>query len=63
MSMTGLTAKEIAKKLGISTHATLVRLKKAEVLPLTREALYPENAPDLIREVSKGGRPKISNKK
>jgi hypothetical protein len=63
--MEGLTAREIAEKLGISHHAAIVRLKTAGIEPKFRAGntfLFDESAVDLIREVSKGGRPRKSPK-
>ena len=61
MNMEGLTAREIAERLGISHHAAIVRLKTAGIEPKYKAGktyLFDESVIDLIREVSKGGRPR-----
>jgi len=59
--MEGLTIQEMAKRLGITERAVYQRLLRAKVEPLTRQAVYPESALELIREASKGGRPRKEN--
>jgi len=56
--MEGLTITEIAEILKIRPHAVLQRLLKAGISPITKEAIYDPSCVDLIREVSKGGRPR-----
>jgi predicted ArsR family transcriptional regulator len=56
--MTGLTIQELSEKLKISERAVYQRLRNLKIEPLTRQALYPESTLELIREVSKGGRPR-----
>lgn len=56
--MRGYTAAEIAEKLRITEEAAYLRLRTAGIEPLTRKAIYPENAIEKIREVNKGGRPR-----
>jgi predicted ArsR family transcriptional regulator len=58
MNMTGLTIQEMAEKLKISERAVYQRLRSLKIEPLTRQAIYPDSVLDLIREVSKGGRPR-----
>jgi hypothetical protein len=63
MNMDGITAREIAERLGISHHAAIVRIKTAGIEPKYRAGntfLFDESVVDKIREVSKGGRPKKS---
>ena len=56
--MTGLTLTEIAEALGIEKWAAEKRLRKAGVEILTREALYPLNAIERIKNTMPPGRPK-----
>jgi transposase len=59
--MQGLTIREIANILGISTHAVNIRLHKANIIPKEyagRTNVYSEDVVEKIREVSKGGRPR-----
>jgi hypothetical protein len=59
--MEGITAREIAEKLGISHHAAIVRLKTAGIEPKYKAGntfLFDPSAVEEIREVNKGGRPK-----
>jgi hypothetical protein len=54
--MEGLTITEIASILGIEPSAAKVRLWKAGIKPLTKEALYPREAVDAIKDI-RNGRP------
>ena len=56
--MEGLTIKEMAVILGITPDAVKMRLHKAKITPITKDALYDPSSVDRIREVSKGGRPR-----
>jgi len=56
--MTGLTLTEIAEALGIDKWAAEKRLRKAKVEKLTREALYPLDAIERIKDWKQPGRPK-----
>jgi len=58
--MEGLTITEMAEILKISPRAVLQRLLRAGVSPKTKEAIYDAECIDLIREPSKGGRPRKS---
>jgi predicted ArsR family transcriptional regulator len=61
MNMQGLTIPEIADQLGITPSAAKFRLIRAGIQPKMqagRMNFYDDNVVDLIREVSKGGRPK-----
>jgi hypothetical protein len=58
MNMEGYTIKELAQKLKITEDAVYLRIRKGGIEPLTRQAVYPYNTLEQIREVSKGGRPK-----
>jgi predicted ArsR family transcriptional regulator len=59
--MEGYTIKEMAKKLKITEDAVYLRIIRKGIKPLTKQAVYPFNTLENIREPSKGGRPK--NKK
>jgi hypothetical protein len=59
--MNGLTIREIAEILKITPEAAFLRLRTAKIEPKTHAGktnIYSEDVVDLIREVSKGGRPK-----
>jgi hypothetical protein len=56
--MEGLTTTEIAAILGIEPSAVKVRLWKAGIKPLTKEAIYPRDAVDAIKDVRNGRPPK-----
>jgi transposase len=61
MIMQGLTIQEIAERLGISTVAVYTRLRTTGIQPKDHAGktnIYDESVVDLIREVSKGGRPR-----
>jgi len=55
--MEGLTASEMAEKLGLKLKTVKKRLEAANIRPLTMEAVYPADALEIIRDVSMG-RPK-----
>jgi predicted ArsR family transcriptional regulator len=55
--MTGLTINEIAEKLGITYLTAKQRLLRAGIKPLTKEAIYPNDVIDKIKNVEMG-RPK-----
>jgi hypothetical protein len=57
-NMEGLTITEIATILGIEPSAAKVRLWKAGIKPLTKEAIYSHEAVDAIRGVHNGRPPK-----
>jgi hypothetical protein len=59
--MEGITIREIAGRLGITVHATTLRLRKAGIEPSFQAGntyLFDPSCIDQIREVSKGGRPR-----
>ena len=62
-SMEGLTAKEIAKILGISYDNVRKRIEKAGIKPITKDAIYPNDTVEKIRGVAPVGRPKKPAKK
>jgi sulfur carrier protein ThiS len=55
--MNGLTVSEMAEKLGLDPHTVAVRLNRAKIKPISKEALYDESALETIRNVQMG-RPK-----
>jgi hypothetical protein len=57
MSMTGMTIPEIAEKLDITYLAAKQRLLRAGIKPVTKEAIYPNDAWEKIRDVPGRGRP------
>jgi hypothetical protein len=61
--MEGLTITEIAELLRITPEAAKLRLYRAGITPITKEAIYDPACVDRIREVSKGGRPRKNDKK
>jgi predicted ArsR family transcriptional regulator len=58
MEMNGLTASEMAEKLGLKLKTVKKRLETAGIKPLTKEAVYPDSALEAIRNVPGKGRPK-----
>jgi DNA-directed RNA polymerase specialized sigma24 family protein len=61
MNVNGLTHREIAEILGITPAAVKQRLQTARIKPKAqtgRMNFYDESVVGIIREVSKGGRPK-----
>jgi predicted ArsR family transcriptional regulator len=56
--MNGLTLSEIANALGIEKWAAEKRLRKAGVEKLTRDALYPLDAIERIKNAPGRGRPR-----
>ena len=55
--MNGWTVSELARELDISTDAVRKRIETAGLKPFTREAIFPPETLDIIREV-KMGRPR-----
>ena len=53
-----LTIKEMAERLNIDANTVKQRLFRAEIKPLTSEALYDPSALEAIRNVPGKGRPK-----
>jgi predicted ArsR family transcriptional regulator len=63
--MNAMTAKEIADILKIHPKAAKTRLRRAGIQPIAYAgptAMYDPSCVDLIREVSKGGRPRKADK-
>ena len=56
-AMEGMTISEIAKKLGITYFAAKQRLLRAGIKPITKEAIYPNDAWERISDVPGKGRP------
>jgi transcriptional regulator with XRE-family HTH domain len=61
MEAKGWTLKELAKELGISPNTVKQRVFQAGIKPITREAIYPPDTLDKIREAPMG-RPKKGKK-
>jgi predicted ArsR family transcriptional regulator len=57
MTVDGYTIKELADMLKIRPAAVKMRLKNAGITPITREAVYPKSAYEVIRDVPGKGRP------
>jgi len=55
--MEGLTLSEMADELGIPQRTVERRVQRAGIKPLTKEAIYPPDTLDKIREAPRG-RPK-----
>jgi predicted ArsR family transcriptional regulator len=59
--MNGMTAKEIGDALGIHQKAAKTRLRRAGIIPIGYAgptAIYPQEAIEVIRNVSGKGRPR-----
>jgi hypothetical protein len=54
----GLTITEMAKELGIPYETAKIRLFRAGIKPITKEALYDKSALEAIRTVPGKGRPR-----
>ncbi|MDR1286287.1 MAG: hypothetical protein LBK08_01630 [Treponema sp.] len=57
-NMEGLTIAEMAEMLGIPYETAKVRLFRAGIKPVTKDALYDKSALEAIRNVPGKGRPK-----
>ena len=57
IDMEGWTISEMSKKLGLLPRTVERRLQRAGIVPLTKEATYPKDTLDKIKDV-KMGRPK-----
>jgi hypothetical protein len=55
--MEGLTIAEMAEMLGIPYETAKVRLFRAGIKPITKDALYDKSALEAIRNVPGRGRP------
>jgi transcriptional regulator with XRE-family HTH domain len=60
--MEGLTAKEMAEILGITYDNCRMRLSKAKVKPISKDAIYSPDTLEKIRDVAPVGRPKKPTK-
>jgi hypothetical protein len=58
MEAKGWTVREMAAELGIPEHTVQVRVSRAGIKPITREAIYPPDTLDRIREAPMGRPPK-----
>lgn len=55
--MEGMTLTEMAKKLGIPQRTVERRIQRAGIRPISREAIYPADTLEKIKDI-KMGRPK-----
>jgi hypothetical protein len=62
MEAKGWTIKEIALKLDIPPNTVKQRIFQAGIKPITREAIYPPDTLDRIREAPMGRPPKKPDK-
>jgi transposase len=58
MNMEGLTMSEMAKILGVEIKTVNMRLFRAGIKPITKDALYDKSALEAIRDVPGRGRPR-----
>jgi transcriptional regulator with XRE-family HTH domain len=58
MEAKGWTIKELARELGIKENAVKQRVFKAKITPIIREAIYPPDTLERIREAPMGRPPK-----
>jgi len=63
MKVEGLTIKEMAEILEIPINTVKQRIFVAGIKPLTREAVYPPDTVEAIRNVPGKGRPRKNDKK
>ena len=56
--MDGYTAAEMAEMLGINLKAAKLRLFRAGIKPVTKDAIYDKSALEAIRSVPGKGRPR-----
>ena len=57
MRMTGLTIDEMCKALGLTFKTVEARIQRAGIKPLSRQAIYPADTLEKIKDI-KMGRPK-----
>jgi hypothetical protein len=55
--MTGLTIPEMMKELGLKRKTVESRLRAAKIEPRTKDAIYPEDTLEKIRNPPPRGRP------
>jgi hypothetical protein len=58
MEAKGWTIREMAERLELPEHTVQVRVSRAGIKPITREAIYPPDTLDRIREAPMGRPPK-----
>jgi hypothetical protein len=63
MKVEGYTIKELSEALKITPVTVRQRLHIAGITPLTKEAIYPKNTLDKIKDVPSPGRPSRKDKK
>jgi hypothetical protein len=59
MEAKGWTIREMAEKLELPEHTVQVRVSRAGIKPITREAIYPPDTLERIREAPMGRPPKV----
>ena len=57
-NMEGMTIDEMCKELGLPFKTVEARIQRAGIKPLTRQAVYPSETLESIRNVPGKGRPK-----
>jgi len=60
--MEGLTIDEMCDILKLPFKTVEGRIQRAEIKPLTKQALYPKNTLEKIREIKMGRPPKVEAK-
>ncbi|MDR0639235.1 MAG: sigma-70 region 4 domain-containing protein [Spirochaetaceae bacterium] len=58
MEAKGWTIREMAEKLELPEHTVQVRVSRAGIKPITREAIYPPDTLERIRDAPMGRPPK-----
>jgi hypothetical protein len=58
MEAKGWTVREMAAELKIPEHTVQVRVSRAGIKPITREAIYPPDTLDRIRDAPMGRPPR-----
>jgi hypothetical protein len=61
--MTGLTIDEMCEKLKLPFKTVEARIQRAGIKPLTKQALYPCETLDIIKDVTMGRPKKTANQK
>jgi len=55
-----MTIQEVADALGLTYFAARQRIVRAGIKPITKEAIYPENTLELVKDSPGKGRPKAA---
>jgi hypothetical protein len=56
--MTGLTIDEMCEALDLPFKTVAARIQRAGIKPISRQAIYPQETLDIIRDVKMGRPPK-----